>query len=84
MLFEAFFENWCLLFPFTRKNKIENLLIIISHLLFQTKRNAIIFGDIADRANANNMLTRNASLDESLDNMKQPLKPRKSVTFKDC
>jgi len=49
-----------------------------------TKRNAIIFGDIADRANANNMLTRNASLDESLDNMKQPLKPRKSVTFKDC
>ena len=57
---------------------------IIFHLLFQTKRNAIIFGDIADRANANNMLTRNASLDESLDNMKQPLKPRKSVTFKDC
>jgi len=56
-----------------------------------TKRNAIIFGDIADRANANNshMLTRNASLDESLlDNMKpsqqQHQKPRKSVTFKDC
>ena len=67
------------------QEKERNLLIIISHLLFQTKRNAIIFGDIADRANANNMLTRNASsLDESLDNMKQPLKPRKSVTFKDC
>jgi len=53
-----------------------------------TKRNAIIFGDIADRANANNshMLTRNASLDESLlDNMKPShQKPRKSVTFKDC
>ena len=83
MLFEAFFENWCLLFPLPKKIN-KNLLIIISHLLFQTKRNAIIFGDIADRANANNMLTRNASLDESLDNMKQPLKPRKSVTFKDC
>jgi len=48
-----------------------------------SKRNAIIFGDIADRANANNpLLTRNASLDESLDNMKN--KPRKTVTFKDC
>ena len=76
------FWELVLAFPFTRKKK-KNLLII-SHLLFQTKRNAIIFGDIADRANANNMLTRNASLDESLDNMKQPLKPRKSVTFKDC
>ena len=72
-----------LAFPFTRKKKNKTYLFI-SHLLFQTKRNAIIFGDIADRANANNMLTRNASLDESLDNMKQPLKPRKSVTFKDC
>ena len=66
------------------QEKTKQNLFIISHLLFQTKRNAIIFGDIADRANANNMLTRNASLDESLDNMKQPLKPRKSVTFKDC
>ncbi len=47
----------------------------------------MIFGDMADRANANaNMLTRNASLDESLlDNMKPTgSKPRKSVTFKDC
>ena len=53
----------------------------------QSKRNAIIFGDIADRANANNpLLTRNASLDESLDNMKiqENNKPRKTVTFKDC
>ena len=73
-----------LAFPFYQEKEKKNLHIIISHLLFQTKRNAIIFGDIADRANANNMLTRNASLDESLDNMKQPLKPRKSVTFKDC
>ena len=75
-----------LAFPFTRKKKNKTYLSI-SHLLFQTKRNAIIFGDIADRANANNMLTRNASLDESLlDNMKQSgaVKPRKSVTFKDC
>ena len=58
-------------------------LIFLFFVSFQNKRNAIIFGDIADRANANNMLTRNSSLDESLDNMK-PLKPRKSVTFKDC
>ena len=65
-----------------KKKKLAYLLFLIYY--FQTKRNAIIFGDIADRANANNMLTRNASLDESLDNMKQPLKPRKSVTFKDC
>ena len=80
-----FFLEIVLAFPFTYQEKYnKNLLVIISHLLFQTKRNAIIFGDIADRANANNMLTRNASLDESLDNMKQPLKPRKSVTFKDC
>ena len=60
---------------------------IIFNIFFQTKRNAIIFGDIADRANANNpsSLTRNASLDESLDNMKiSSNKPRKSVTFKDC
>ena len=60
---------------------------IIFNSFFQTKRNAIIFGDIADRANANNpsSLTRNASLDESLDNMKiSSNKPRKSVTFKDC
>ena len=61
---------------------------LCSFILQQTKRNAIIFGDIADRANANNsqMLTRNASLDESLlDNMKpSSSKPRKSVTFKDC
>lgn len=42
------------------------------------KRNAILFGDIADRANANF---------ENLDNFKPASagsKPRKSVTFKDC
>lgn len=58
-----------------------------SQLTDTAKRNAVIFGDMADRANANaNMLTRNASLDESLlDNMKPTgSKPRKSVTFKDC
>jgi len=49
-----------------------------------SKRNAILFGDMADRANANPILTRNSSLDESLDNMKISSKPRKSVTFKDC
>lgn len=47
------------------------------------KRNAVVFGDMADRANANNAVNiRQQSLDENLDNMR--LRPRKSVTFKDC